>query len=155
MPRIMAYAECQNTPLRAGGKKIHRTTLMREKRIFGNSQGMFYQIGCSGEPVGLHNRFLNPALYELWVRDRQRLVLRKSNRTSSIKVWSNPVTFILSIAMERMIIKRVPISHQSSRRSGHKLAAKMVRFQHTFSAWRRRFLAVCQGQASKVATLPH
>src|SRR5258708_31638390 len=27
----------------------------------GNSQGMFYQIGCSGESVGLHNRFLYPA----------------------------------------------------------------------------------------------
>ena len=27
----------------------------------GNSQGLFYQIGCSGEPVVLHNRFLDPA----------------------------------------------------------------------------------------------
>ena len=27
----------------------------------GNSQGLFYQIGCSGEPVGLHNRLLDPA----------------------------------------------------------------------------------------------
>ena len=27
----------------------------------GNSQRMFYQIGCSGEPVGLDNCFLDPA----------------------------------------------------------------------------------------------
>src|SRR5260221_13690146 len=27
----------------------------------GNSKGLFYQIGCKGESVGLHNRLLDPA----------------------------------------------------------------------------------------------
>jgi hypothetical protein len=42
------------------------------------------------------------AINKLALRDRQRVVLRKSNRTSSIKVWSNPITLKLPISVRLM-----------------------------------------------------
>jgi hypothetical protein len=55
-----------------------------------------WEVGDSGcFRIMAHCEMPERAINELGLRDRQRVVLRKSNRTSSTKEWSNPITFII------------------------------------------------------------
>jgi hypothetical protein len=56
------------------GAALNQLHLAARSSFRDNSQGLFYLIGCSGEPVGLHDRFLDPTSIFTVSRVVQRLI---------------------------------------------------------------------------------